>query len=151
MLSATTHNAADRSTQNTLTTLPTPAPGGWDRKTAMPTLLIADDSMFQRFQTAKTAKEAGFEVIEAKDGEECLRLVREHRPTAMLLDLNLPDPGGIAVLEVLAQEQPDIRVCVVTADIQETTRTRCMELGACMFLNKPVEQDVLRQTLAALV
>lgn len=115
----------------------------------MPTLLIADDSMFQRFQAAKTAKEAGFEVIEAKDGEECLRLAREHRPTAMLLDLNMPDPGGIAVMEVLSRELPDIRVCVVTADIQETTRARCMELGARVFLNKPVDQDLLRKTLAS--
>ena len=117
----------------------------------MPVLLIADDSMFQRFQTAKTAKEAGFDVIEAKNGEECLRLVREHRPAALLLDLNMPDPGGVAVLEVLSRELPDIQVCVVTADIQETTRTRCMELGACVFLNKPVDMGVLRQTLAALV
>jgi len=117
----------------------------------MPTLLIADDSMFQRFQAAKTAREAGFEVIEAKDGEECLRLVREHRPTALLLDLNMPDPGGIAVLEVLSRELPDIRVCVVTADIQETTRARCMDLGACLFLNKPVDQDVLRDTLRSLL
>jgi len=117
----------------------------------MPTLLIADDSMFQRFQAAKTAKEAGFEVIEAKNGEECLRLVREHRPAALLLDLNMPDPGGIAVMEVLAQERTDVRICVVTADIQETTRTRCMELGACVFLNKPVDMDVLRKTLESLV
>ena len=117
----------------------------------MPTLLIADDSMFQRFQAAKTAKEAGFTVLEAKDGEECLRIVREHRPEALLLDLNMPDPGGIAVMEILSQELPGIRICVVTADIQETTRARCMELGACVFLNKPVDMDVLRQTLATLV
>ena len=117
----------------------------------MPVLLIADDSMFQRFQTAKTAKEAGFDVIEAKDGEECLRLAREKRPQALLLDLNMPDPGGVAVLEVLSRELPDIQVCVVTADIQETTRLRCMELGAREFLNKPVDQAALRQTLAALL
>ena len=116
----------------------------------MPVLLIADDSMFQRFQTAKTAKEAGFEVIEAKDGEECLRLAREQRPQALLLDLNMPDPGGVAVLEVLARDLPDIRVCVVTADIQETTRSRCLELGAREFLNKPVDPAALRQTLDSL-
>ena len=117
----------------------------------MPVLLIADDSMFQRFQAAKTATEAGFDVIEAKDGEECLRLAREQRPRALLLDLNMPDPGGVAVLEVLSRELPDIQICVVTADIQETTRARCMELGARGFLNKPVDQAALRETLAALL
>lgn len=117
----------------------------------MPVLLIADDSMFQRFQTAKTAKEAGFDVIEAKDGEECLRLAREHHPQVLLLDLNMPDPGGVAVLEALSQELPDIQICVVTADIQETTRVRCLELGAREFLNKPVDQAVLRETLGTLL
>ena len=116
----------------------------------MPMLLVADDSMFQRFQSAKTAKEVGFEVIEAKDGAECLRLVRESRPDVLLLDLNMPDPGGVAVLEALAAEATGVRVCVVTADIQETTKARCLELGAKAFLNKPVDHDVLRRILAEL-
>ena len=117
----------------------------------MPTVLIADDSMFQRFQAAKTAREAGFDVIEARDGEECLRLAREHRPALLLLDLNMPDPGGLAVMEALAKDLPGIPVVVVTADIQETTRARCLDLGAKVFLNKPVDADALRQALAALV
>ena len=116
----------------------------------MPMLIVADDSMFQRFQSAKTAKEAGFEVIEAKDGAECLRLLREHRPDVLLLDLNMPDPGGVAVLEALAAEAADVRVCVVTADIQETTKARCLELGAWAFLNKPVDHEALRRILSEL-
>jgi two-component system, chemotaxis family, chemotaxis protein CheY len=117
----------------------------------MPTLLIADDSMFQRFQAAKAAKEAGFEVIEAKDGNECLSQARTQRPKAVLLDLNMPDPGGLAVMEILARELPDIRIVVVTADIQETTRARCLELGAAGFLNKPVDPQALGQALRALL
>ena len=116
----------------------------------MPMLIVADDSMFQRFQSAKTAKEAGFEVLEAKDGAECLRLLRENRPDVLLLDLNMPDPGGVAVLEALAAEAADVRVCVVTADIQETTKARCLELGARAFLNKPVDHEALRQILVEL-
>lgn len=113
----------------------------------MPTLLIADDSMFQRFQAAKVAQEAGFSVFEAKNGEECLRLAREHKPDALLLDLNMPDPGGLAVLEALSQDMPTLPVVVITADIQETTRGRCLELGAKGFLNKPVNATCLREAL----
>ncbi len=116
----------------------------------MPLLLIADDSMFQRFQAAKAAREAGFDVIEAKDGEECLRLARENRPDALLLDLNMPGPGGLEVMETLREENAGLAVVVVTADIQETTRQRCLELGARSFLNKPVDGASLRQTLASL-
>ena len=127
------------------------SPEGWHRTTDMPTLLIADDSMFQRFQAAKAAREAGYDVIEARDGEECLRLARKHRPMALLLDLNMPDPGGLAVMEVLCGEQPDLRIVVVTADIQETTRNRCLELGAVAFLNKPVDPAALCRTLETLL
>lgn len=117
----------------------------------MPTLLIADDSMFQRFQAAKAAREAGFDVTEAKDGEECLRLAREHKPDLLLLDLNMPDPGGLAVMEILARELPGIAIAVVTADIQETTRRHCLELGAKCFLNKPLNAADLTRALGALL
>jgi CheY-like chemotaxis protein len=117
----------------------------------MPTLLIADDSMFQRFQAAKAAKEAGFEVIEARDGADCLAQARAHRPECLLLDLNMPDPGGLAVLEVLSRELPEIRVLILTADIQETTRARCLELGALGFLNKPVDPVALGRALRDLL
>lgn len=117
----------------------------------MPTLLIADDSMFQRFQAAKMARDAGFEVIEAKDGTECLAQARAHHPAAVLLDLNMPDPGGLAVLEVLSRELPDVRVVIVTADIQETTRQRCLELGAAHFVNKPVDPEALGRVLRDLL
>ena len=117
----------------------------------MPTLLIADDSMFQRFQAAKTAAEAGFEVLEAKNGEECLTQARAHHPDVVLLDLNMPDPAGSTVMDILAKELPGIRIMVLTADIQETTRQRCLALGAVGFLNKPVDQQALGEALRALL
>lgn len=117
----------------------------------MPLLLIADDSMFQRFQAAKTATEAGFSVMEARDGEECLRLARENQPAILLLDLNMPDPGGLAVMEILSREMPELAIVVITADIQDTTRARCLQLGAKRFLNKPMDAAALREALATLV
>ncbi|QLA17823.1 response regulator [Desulfolutivibrio sulfoxidireducens] len=115
----------------------------------MPTILIADDSMFQRFQTAKMAAQFGYEVLEAKDGEECLRVVLEKRPEVLLLDLNMPVLDGLAVLERLgaAGAMPPW-VFVITADIQDTTRKRCLELGARDCINKPVDQAVLERCLA---
>lgn len=116
----------------------------------MPTLVIADDSMFQRFQTAKAAREAGFSVIEAKDGRECLEKCLKERPDVLLLDLNMPVLSGLEVMESLAGAGVTPRILVVTADIQETTRGRCLELGAAGFLNKPVEAGELTSRLAAL-
>ena len=63
----------------------------------------------------------------------------------------MPDPGGLAVLEVLSRELPAVQVVIVTADIQETTRRRCLELGAAGFVNKPVEPAALAQVLRELL
>ncbi|MEF3697907.1 response regulator [Desulfolutivibrio sp.] len=115
----------------------------------MPTILIADDSMFQRFQTSKTAVAAGYDVLEAKDGRECLQLVLEKRPDVLLLDLNMPALDGLAVMErLVAAGAMPARIYVLTADIQDTTRKRCMDLGACDCINKPVDQGVLGKLLA---
>ncbi len=115
----------------------------------MPSLLIADDSMFQRFMHAKAAKEEGFDVLEAKDGQECLDLARANCPDIILLDLNMPEVSGMEVLQALAEENIQARILVITADIQETTRKRCLELGVKGFVNKPVEEAELKLQLKA--
>lgn len=113
----------------------------------MPTLLVADDSMFQRFVYSKIGKDAGFEVAEADNGEKCLEICRQSVPDVMILDLNMPGLSGIQVLEKLKEDGIQTTVLVVTADIQDTTKERCKELGATDFLNKPVHEDTLRKKL----
>ncbi len=117
----------------------------------MPTLLIADDSMFQRFIQAKVAREAGFTVVEAKDGIQCLQLAGSCQPDLLLLDLNMPGMGGLDVLKSLRQEGSPLKVLVLTADIQDTTRKLCEDLGVTGFINKPVSEDVLRERLLTAV
>ncbi len=103
------------------------------------TVLIADDSLFQRAVLGKAARELGFRVIEARDGLECLEKVRAERPAVVCLDLNMPGLKGVEVLEAMAGEGISASALVITADIQHSTRGRCEELGARAFLNKPVD------------
>lgn len=107
----------------------------------MPTVLIADDSMFQRLMLAKIVKAQGLDVLEAKNGQECLDLMRAHAPVLTLLDLNMAVLSGLGVLEVVQRESIPVKVIVITADIQETTRQRCLDLGAQMVLSKPVKDS----------
>jgi twitching motility two-component system response regulator PilH len=113
----------------------------------MPSVIIADDSMLQRFEIGKVAKELGFEVIEAVNGRQCLERLRESLPDALLLDLNMPDVDGNTVLEQLRNRAPNLPVAVITADIQDTTRERVMALGANILLNKPLQKSALRAFL----
>ncbi len=117
----------------------------------MPTLLIADDSLFQRMMLGKLAKAEGFTTVEAKNGQECLDLVAADCPDALVLDLNMPEVDGIGVMIRLREMGVNIPVLVLTADIQTSTLQRCMALGACAVVNKPLDEEVFRGKLKALL
>ncbi|TVQ95975.1 MAG: response regulator [Desulfovibrionales bacterium] len=117
----------------------------------MPNVLIVDDSMFQRFALAKTVKGLGYDVIEAKNGQECLDAVARSAPDMILLDLNMPVLNGFEVLEALQSQKSTIPVVVVSADIQESSRERCLKLGARAVLGKPFQDQKLAVLLSELV
>ena len=59
----------------------------------------------------------------------------------------MPVMDGAQVLETLKFRGVKFPIIVLTADVQEWLRDRCFELGATMFLNKPVKQDQLQRAL----
>lgn len=116
----------------------------------MPTLLIADDSMFQRMVLGKLAKAEGFSVLEAKNGQECLDMVDACGPDALVLDLNMPEVDGLEVMSRLQACGRNLPVLVLTADIQHSTHQRCVALGATAVINKPLDEAVFRAKLKGL-
>ena len=117
----------------------------------MASVLIADDSMFQRFILARVVADLGHAVLQATSGRECLDMALESAPDLILLDLNMPGLGGMAVLEALRDQGLRTRAVVITADIQSTTKARCLELGAAAILNKPLDEDALRTLLGGML
>jgi len=110
-------------------------------------ILIVDDSMFQRHAVGKVLKEAGHNVLEAENGRVALETTAAEAPDAMILDLIMPEYNGFDTLETLRKKGIQIPVFILTADIQQTTRQRCLDLGATAFLNKPLNKDELRGVL----
>jgi two-component system, chemotaxis family, chemotaxis protein CheY len=117
----------------------------------MPNLLVADDSLFQRHIIGRIAREAGFTMIEAQSGQECLDLALTQPVAGVVLDLNMPDRNGFEVLQQLKEAAFARPVIVLSADIQETSRRRCLELGARDFFSKPVDEPRLRERLRELL
>jgi len=103
--------------------------------------------MFQRHAVAKVLKEGGYDVIEADNGLTGLERIERDRPDAVILDLIMPRCSGFEALEMLNRRGNRIPVFVFTADIQLTSRQRCLELGAIAFLNKPLNKDELQGVL----
>lgn len=117
----------------------------------MATILIVDDSSFQRSFLRKALTADGHDVLEARDGAEGLRLVEQHRPDCILADLIMPETRGMTLLETLKEQGEAPPVLVITADIQESVRQQCLELGAREVLHKPVDPDELRRQVAEML
>ena len=104
-------------------------------------ILLVDDSGLARRLLRTIFEEAGYEVSEATDGLSALERYAVERPDAVLLDLVMRGMYGLDVLEKMRQMDPDARVIVVSADIQESSQQLVQEAGASAFLVKPVDRE----------
>lgn len=117
----------------------------------MSRVLITDDSLLQRRTLSAIVTDLGYEVDTACHGQEALEKIQVNPPDCLLLDLLMPVMDGVQVLEHLASQGMKLLIIVLTADVQEWLKDCCLELGATLFLNKPVKQDQLQQTLRTIL
>ncbi len=113
----------------------------------MALILIVDDAAFTRRMIRKALVAEGHETLEAANGQEGLDMIASHAPDCILIDLLMPVMDGFAVLEALGNRQSTIPVIVISADIQENVRQRCLDLGAADFINKPPKEEELSKTV----
>lgn len=85
----------------------------------------------------------GYEFIEGENGLEALDLMVEHAPDVVVCDLNMPTMGGIECMETMRSRGLKFPVIVLTADIQKSTKEKCLNLGAKCIITKPIEGDAL--------
>ena len=107
----------------------------------MKKILIADDSWIARRSISNFISSEEWNILEAENGTQALEKIDSESPDAVLLDLLMPEPGGVEVLRKLSEQKSHPPVIVMTADIQETTKKRCFDLGASNFLKKPPRRE----------
>jgi two-component system response regulator CpxR len=109
-------------------------------------LLVDDEREFvQTLSERLLMREMGSAV--AYDGESALDMVKEEEPEVMILDLKMPGIDGIEVLKRVKKTNPDIEVIILTGHGSEADREVCMKLDAFAYLQKPVDIEVLSDTL----
>lgn len=116
-------------------------------------VLVIDDEADVRLLYRVNLRHAGFEVLEADDGERGIAAALEHLPDVVVLDLMMPRVDGFDVLRALrthpdANEMP---VLVLTADSRSDHHRRCYELGADDVMTKPFLPDALMRGLARML
>ncbi|MCL5099163.1 MAG: response regulator [Candidatus Omnitrophica bacterium] len=119
-------------------------------KRSKPTLLIVDDESGPR-ESLKVVFRDDYSVLLAENGDEAIEFARNGRIDAAVLDIRLSDLSGIEVLEHLKTIDPGIEVIILTGYASIETARQAMRLGACDYLNKPIEIDIIRTAVAEAV
>ncbi len=83
----------------------------------------------------------------AYTGEEALKMVAENIPDVMVLDLKLPGMDGTDVLLRIKESHPGINVIILTGHGNEKDRITLEEMGASGYLQKPVDIEILLETI----
>jgi CheY-like chemotaxis protein len=83
----------------------------------------------------------------AYDGEEALSMVEADQPEVMVLDLKMPGIDGLEVLRQVKQKHPDTEVLILTGHGSDAEEALAAQLGAFAYLRKPVDIDILTDTM----
>ena len=108
-------------------------------------LVVEDDSKFAQI-LLDLAHENGFQCVVAPTADEGIRLAREVTPTAVILDMNLPDHSGLSVLDRLKRD-PNTRHVPVHVVSGEDYAQQALSMGAMGYMFKPVQRDDIVQAL----
>jgi CheY-like chemotaxis protein len=115
------------------------------------TLMLIDDDPQLRHVVSMFFELEGFNVLEAQDGAEAIRMLAEYLPDVILLDLMMPDVPGIEVCRHVraTKRLKDIPVVVFTA--AEMQEEELQAAGADRFITKPYSLEGLRRVVRTLI
>lgn len=108
-------------------------------------ILIADDGRVMRTVLSRKLTEKGYAVSESDGGEKALEMIEAGDYDLLILDIIMPDLGGLEVLQRLrAKQSPtDLPVIMATANDESEDIVRAFELGANDYVTKPINFPVL--------
>ncbi len=112
-------------------------------------LIVDDQPQIRRFMRTTLVAD-GYEVDEAKTGEEALETVREFRPDLIVLDVNMPGMGGLAACRAIRSDT-NIAIIMLTVRNSEEDKVAALDAGADDFVTKPFSTpELLARIRAAL-
>jgi CheY-like chemotaxis protein len=115
-------------------------------------ILIADDYEDNRELLRLILATADYDVREARDGGECLRMAKEQRPDLIMMDLSMPIMDGWRVFQELKADQRTCSIpCVAVTAYAEPDRERALKAGFSDYLSKPFRSGELLETVRRLL
>ncbi len=116
-------------------------------------ILIVDDEPGIVRLLGMRLKAKGYEIVEAYDGLQCLMVTKEEMPDLILLDIKMPKMNGIAVFEVIIEqdETKEIPVLFMTAYPTPEIKEQVLKMGAKGCISKPFISEDFEQTVEMII
>jgi len=109
-----------------------------------PRILVVDDERSMRELLAIVLRREGYEVLLAENGRSAIQTLEKEPVDILISDIKMPDLSGVDVLRAAKQIDQDILGIMMTAFASTETAVEAMRLGACDYLSKPFDVDLLR-------
>ena len=115
----------------------------------MATIMITDDTASMRQMISFTLDSGGHQVIEASDGEECLKLADENNVDLFLTDINMPNMDGIELVKLLraGDKYKFTPIVMLTTESQKSKREEGKSAGATGWIVKPFNPEQLLEVI----
>lgn len=110
-----------------------------------PTLLVVDDDEFQHKIVSKILEDNIYHLVFAAGGIEALKVLRKIRPDLILMDVMMPDMGGLEIVRYIrsAPHLADIPIIMITGKSDKNIVMESLKAGATGFVVKPFDRDTL--------
>ena len=107
-------------------------------------ILITDDSKLLRKKLRAELEQLDCEVLEAENGKEAIMKDLKEQPDGVILDIVMPEVGGIETLQVIKEINPDLPVIMLSSAGTSQKLKETLELGALDFIQKPYTSEQIK-------
>src|SRR6266852_9910356 len=111
----------------------------------MANILIVDDELSMRQFLTHLFQRDGHSIRVAENGRQAMALLRDEPADVAISDVKMPDMGGIELLRAARELQPNIEFIMMTAFANVDTAREAFLLGAFDFIQKPFDNDLLKE------
>jgi CheY-like chemotaxis protein len=107
--------------------------------------LVVEDFEDSRFMMRRLLEMAGYDVVEASDGQQAVELAVRERPALILMDLSLPKLDGLAATRLIRQHKDASKIPIIAVSAHDSpeSRSEALEAGCDEYVTKPIDFDQL--------
>lgn len=114
------------------------------------TVMHIEDNFENRMLVRRLLQSDGYDVIEAENATNALKILASARPDLILMDINMPDVDGYTLTNQLKNQETtaQIPILAITANVMRGDRERTLEAGCDGYIEKPIDIDLFLEQIA---